>query len=425
MTRVAPTRSRISAAGSALLWLLGIAAFINYIDRSNLSIAASTIKGELGLSASQLGILFSAFFWTYALFQPVVGWLVDHFDVNWVLATGFILWSVATASTGLVRHFAAFLVVRFVLGIGESVAYPAYVKIMASNFAEDQRGRANGAIAAGQTVGPAFGTLFGAFLIQRFGWRPFFIGLGLLSLLWVPLWLRWRPENRPITTDTRDAPTLLQFAGLRAAWGTCLGLFCANYILYIFVTWIPFYLQNERHFSLKKTGMVSGGSFLAAAITATVCGRLTDVWIGRGGTPTRVRKTFAAGGLVGAAVLLIACVLAPPNLSIALLIGATMSWAACAPSIWAITVTVAGPAAAGRWTGLQNCVGNFAGIVAPAVTGFILDRTGRFFWPFAIVAGVCLAGAACYVFVLGAVEQVNWGARKSADAAPAAGLSGG
>ncbi len=382
--------------------------FINYIDRGNLSIAAATIKDELGLTASQLGILLSSFFWTYAAFQPVSGWLVDRFNVNWVLATGFLLWSLATAFTGLVHGFVALLAIRLVLGVGESVAYPSYGKIIASRFPEHERGRANSVLTVGQTCGPAFGLFFGALLMQRFGWRSFFIALGLASLLWLLPWLRWKPSFPSVPAGSLDAPSLLQFVRLRSAWGTCGGLFCVNYISYFFITWMPFYLLRERHFSMSKMGAVAGASYLAAALSAAVSGRLADRWILRGATATRVRKTFTAGGLIGTAFFVIACVLSPPTLSIAMLFGITVCWGACGANVWAITQTLAGPAAAGRWTGLQNCFGNLAG-VAPAITGFVVDRTGQFFWPFVITAGVSLLGVVCYALVLGPVEQVRWG----------------
>jgi ACS family D-galactonate transporter-like MFS transporter len=254
---------------------------------------------------------------------------------------------------------------------------------------------------------------FGALLMERVGWRSFFVALGLASLLWLLPWLRWKPSFPQVEQDLRDAPSLLQFARLRAAWGTCGGLFCSNYISYFFITWMPFYLLRERHFSMSKMGTVAGSSYLAAAVSSMVCGRLADGWIARGATPTLVRKTFTAAGLMGAAIFLIASVLSPPSLSIAMLIGVTTCWAACGSNLWAITLTVAGPLAAGRWTGMQNCIGNLSGVVAPALTGLVLERTGKFFWPFAIAAGVCFVGALCYGFVLGPVEQVSWGVASS------------
>src|SRR5208282_3549341 len=129
---------------------------------------------ELGLKVSGVGTLLSAFFWTYSAFQLVAGWLVDRFNVNWVLAGGFFVWTIATATTGVVHGFQMLLVMRLILGIGESVAFPSYSKILAKHFPESLRGRANSFIAAGIAGGPAFGIFFGAMLISRYGWRPFF-----------------------------------------------------------------------------------------------------------------------------------------------------------------------------------------------------------------------------------------------------------
>src|ERR1700690_643290 len=144
-----------------VLFLLSLSVFINYIDRSNLSIAASLLKDELHLSASQLGILLSAFFWTYGLMQIPAGWLVDRFDVKWVFAAGFFVWSAATAVTGMLHGFAALLTIRVILGVGESVPFPSYSKILATYFDKSRRGSANSLIIAGLALGPALGMLVG------------------------------------------------------------------------------------------------------------------------------------------------------------------------------------------------------------------------------------------------------------------------
>jgi MFS family permease len=161
-----------------VLVLLAISVFINYVDRGNLSIAAPMLKDELGISAWKLGGLLSAFFWTYACTQLFSGWLVDRVNVNWVIAGGFFLWFAATATTGFVHTFSVLLVLRLLLGIAESVAFPAYSKIIALNFPEEHRGLANSVISAGYVLGAGFGMLFGGLLMARFGWRPFFIVFG-------------------------------------------------------------------------------------------------------------------------------------------------------------------------------------------------------------------------------------------------------
>src|ERR1700680_3833876 len=212
----AQQHKRISGTLSLVLLLLGISIFINYVDRGNLSIAAPMLKDELGISATQLGILLSAFFWTYACLHLFSGWLVDRLNVNWVFAGGFFLWSAATATTGIVHTFSVLLVLRLLLGIGESVAYPSYSKIIALNFPEEHRGLANAVISAGLVLGPGFGMLIGGTLMARFGWRPFFIVLGLVSLLWLIPWIKWMPEARgsihpDIHPDVNGGPSLAEF----------------------------------------------------------------------------------------------------------------------------------------------------------------------------------------------------------------------
>ena len=153
--RAHTSRSVVHPAMNRVVFLLSLSVLINYIDRSNLSIAAPLVQEELHLSNTQLGTLLGAFFWAYALLQIPAGWLVDHFDVKWVFAGGFFLWSLATGVTGLLHGFVALVLVRVILGIGESVAYPSYSKIISRHFPETQRGRANSLISAGQASGPA------------------------------------------------------------------------------------------------------------------------------------------------------------------------------------------------------------------------------------------------------------------------------
>ena len=213
-----------------VLALLAFSVFINYIDRGNLSIAAPMLKDELGMSASQLGVLLSSFFWTYSLFLILSGWLVDRVSVSWVMAIGFFLWSAATSVTGFLHGFTALLVVRLVLGIGESVAYPAYSKILAKYFPASQRASANSIIASGLACGPAFGMLLGGVLMSRFGWRSFFVVLGSISLVWLLPWFRWMPRGPGIAAEMQlgPEPTTLEILKQRSAWGTFLGLFCSR-----------------------------------------------------------------------------------------------------------------------------------------------------------------------------------------------------
>lgn len=410
-TPATAVRAKMQRAMPPVLILLALSAFLNFVDRANLSLAAPFLQDELSFSRAKLGILLSAFFWTYAAFQLVSGWLVDRFEVSWVIAAGFLLWSAATAATGFVHTFALLLLLRLLLGMGESVAYPSYSRILARHFSESQRGFANSVIIAGFYAGPAFGLFFGGILMARYGWRPFFIVLGLASFAWLLPWLYWMPRGQSSQDKAGgDAPSTFRILMERSVWGTFASLFFLNYLQYFFITWLPFYLVRGRNFSMNRMAVITGASYLSCAVTAAICGRLSDWWIGRGGLPTVVRKTFTGGGMAGAAIFAIACVLTGPAFSTAAVILTTSFLGMSSSNVWAITQTLAGPQAAGRWTGLQNFAGNFAGILAPALTGLVLDRTGNFFWPFAITAVMCLLGAASWIFLIGPVKQVAWGA---------------
>jgi MFS transporter, ACS family, D-galactonate transporter len=411
--------SRLTPAFARILALLFLSVFINYIDRSNLSIAAPLLKDELGISASQLGVLLSAFFWTYSTCQLLSGWLVDRYDVKWVFAVGFFLWSSATAVTGIVHSLMLLLLVRVVLGIGESVAYPGYSKILAVHCSERRRGFANSVVAAGLALGPSFGLLFGGTIVAQFGWRPFFVVLGLSSLLWLVPWIRWMPATDMASISTRkNGPGMLEILRQPSAWGTCISLFCLNYYLYFMVTWLPFYLIRERHFSMTGMANVGGALFLLSALSASVCGWLSDRWIASGVSPTRVRKTFMVAGSVSVGVFLLCSVIADGKLAIVFLMLTGLAFGLSSSNVWAITQRLAGKEAVGRWCGIQLFVGNSSGVVTPAVAGFLLDRTGHFFWPFLIVSVFLCMGALSWLFIVGPIEPIDWSAGKRSLAAP-------
>src|ERR1700737_3172534 len=408
--------SRITLAPglSRVAILMALSVFLNYVDRGNLSLAAPLIQGDLGLSVYQLGILFSSFFWTYALFQIVSGWLVDRTDVNWVLALGVLLWSAATFGTGFVHGFTSLLLMRLILGVGESVSYPSYSKIIARHFSEFQRGRANSLISAGQACGPAFGTLLGGMLMARIGWRLFFIALGVASSFWLVPWLRAMPRAADAPqTKAVQTPAIFEILEHRSAWGTFAGLFCYNYLSYFLITWLPSYLVRERQFSLTRMSVVSAAAFFAIAVSALISGWIADRWIAAGASTTRVRKTFTGAGPIIACSIVLVSVISNHTLAVTILIFACVGMGLCTSNLWAVPQPLAGPHTAGKWTGVQNFMGNLAGWIAPTLTGFVLGRTGRFFWAFAITAVVTLLGSAAWIFVVGPVKQVEWAAART------------
>jgi MFS transporter, ACS family, D-galactonate transporter len=406
---MSPSASHNSAM-NRVLFLMALSVLINYIDRSNLSIAAPLIKDELGITGTQLGTLLSAFFYTYGLLQIPAGWLVDRFDVKWVFALGFFVWSASTAVTGLLHGFAALLIARVVLGVGESIAFPSYGKIIGGHFQESHRGFANSIVMTGLALGPALGMWIGGNVIGRFGWRPFFIALGVLGLLWLVPWWIWMPRRTGQTksTDGLGLSGILEILRQRSAWGTCICLLSFNYSSYLLVTWLPFYLTRERGFSMHGMARAGGLVYLLYAAACAGFGKLSDQWVRAGASPTTVRKTVAIVGYAGMGLFLAitAVVPSPAFLWTLALTGIFLGIASC--NIWAMSQTLAGPKMVGRWIGVQNFVGNFAGAVAPWLTGFLLDRTGHFSWAFFITTAVAWIGALSWIFIVGRIEPVEW-----------------
>ncbi len=403
----APSAFESRGRMNALLLLVGLSVLINYIDRSNLSIAASLIKDELKISASQLGMLLSAFFWTYALMQIPAGWLVDRFDVKWVFAFGFFIWSASTAVTGILHGFAALLAIRVILGLGESVAFPSCAKILGTHFHGSRRGVANAVVAAGLSLGPALGMFVGGTVVGRFGWRPFFLALGLLGLLWLGPWVLVMPR-RTAAPHRKHHAGLLHILRHQPVWGTCVGLFALNYALYFLVTWLPFYLVRGRGLAMGQMARVGGLVFLVAALSALAAGKLADRWVALGHSAGKVHKGMVVVGSLGLGAFLVVSVVAPANLFIWTLVCAGFFEGMIAGNLWAITQIMAGPRLVGRWVGVQNFIGNFAGVVAPWLTGYLLDRTGLYRWSFFVTAAVLGVGALSWIFLVGPVQEVNW-----------------
>src|SRR6266404_9694310 len=321
--------SRTLRAFAPALALLFICLVINYIDRGNLSIAAPLLKRELDLSPSQLGILFAAFFATYTAMQFVLGWLVDRFEANTILATGFLLWSLATTTTGLVRGFAILLTMRLILGIGESVALPASSKILCRHLPEHHRGFASGALMSALRCGNAVGTFSAGYLMATYGWRPVFIWVGLVSILWLPAWWKWKPRNgrvashseqahRGVTNSDSDcsdtaSPGVIDILCQRSFWGTSIGHFSCNYLFYFMITWLPSYLVLERHLSLTTMTTIAGMYYSVDAVSAIAGGWLQDFYIRKGYITNLVRKSAMAIGFSIAAVAIAMCALVGPT----------------------------------------------------------------------------------------------------------------
>jgi MFS transporter, ACS family, D-galactonate transporter len=399
----------LTRAQWVILILLVLSVTINYIDRGSLAAAEKYLQQDLGLDTYQTGIVFGAFSVGYAGFMLLAGWLVDRFDVNRVLAAGFVIWTSAILFTGAATGFGMLIALRILLGAGESVAYPAYSKILAGSFHEQQRGFANAAIDAGSKMGPALSILAGGLLMARFGWRPFFFAMGGLSFLWMIPWFIMVPKGeRLVHTASGRVPTMLEICRKRAAWGTFLGLFGGNYAWYFLLNWIPNYFRVARHYSPHEVAIfgsiplwVTGGSTLCS-------GLISDRLIARGYNPSKVRKSFLGVGVLGATVMLPAALVPNATVSLILICVASMAIGIESSNVWATTQRMAGPWASGRWTGMQNLAGNIPGIIANVFTGWVVRETGGYYGAFLAATLMLLVAFVGYVIVIPSVEPIDW-----------------
>ena len=407
----AASGTRLTRAQSILLLLLVLSIFINYIDRGNLSIAAPVLEKELVMTPVEVGMLLSAFFWTYALCQLVgaAGWLADHFAVPMVLGAGILIWSGATIATGLASGFTALFATRLVLGIGESLAYPCYSRILATDFVQHQRGFANALLDAGSKLGPALGSLVGGLILAHLGWRLLFIILGGVSLLWLVPWSRWMFESKVgPACRPRCGAGLLRMLQLRSAWGAFLGHFCGNYYWFFLLTWLPFYLVKQRGFSVEQMAVITSVAYFAMATGTVIAGWMSDRQIRLGHTPTRVRKAVIVAGLSFSTIILPVAYLQSQFAAIALLLLACIGFGIYTSNHWAVTQTLAGPSMAGRWTSLQNGIGNLSGVAASLITGYIVQATGSFQIAFWLASLVVIGAALSWGLIVGPVAEVEW-----------------
>jgi MFS family permease len=384
----------------ALLILLAIAMFINFFLRVNLAVAAPVLGPEMKLSPQSLGLLLSSFYWTYALCQIWTGWLVDRGDVRWIYTAALSLWSLATFFIGITTSFYVMLCMLLMLGLGESVAYPATSRILISVFPENRRGLANSAIdMGGARLGPALGTLFGGLMVAGMGWRWLFLLTGAAGLIWLIPWIILAPRKSNAVEHV--VATEIGWTNLlrrRAVWATCFGQGGANYAWYFLLSWLPSYLVKERHFSLSAMAVWAALPYFLMAATSISGGILADRLIARGASAIRVRKGFVSSGLLVTAFLLPLVLIPRVEWALAGLLTACFTYGIYASNLWALSQTLAGPKAAGRWTGFQNACANLAGVVAPVATGFIVAKTGQFALAFIAASLACLFGAASYWF---------------------------
>ena len=367
------------------------------------------MKSELGLSATAFGFVVSAFFWIYAPVQLGVGWLVDRFSVYRLMAAGLLLWALATLAMGLAAGFVSLLLLRVVLGAGETIAFPGGSKIIARHVSAERRGMANAAMALGIALGPAAGTLAGGLILGAWGWRPIFYVFGVLTLIWLVPWqLTTCNLDSPATAAEPRVP-LRQLTGHWSLWAMSIAHFASNYVFYFVLGWLPLFLTQSRGLSVPEMTFLATLGYAAQAFAAFLFGALSDRWTRAGRREATIRRAMMIGGQLVAAAAVLGLTFAHSPAAIGVLLClAGVATGALSLNTYAIGQMFAGPRATGTWIGFQNALGNVSGIVGPIVTGIIVDRAG-FSVAFIVTAAVCAAGALWWLIAVPPIRQLSDG----------------
>jgi ACS family D-galactonate transporter-like MFS transporter len=392
----------------AIVGLLFAASLINYLDRAVISFALPLISRDFGLTAETKGLLLSSFFWSYALMQLPIGWCADRFNLRWLYAVAFTIWSFAQGLTGIASSFAMLLAFRIILGVGESIYLPGGTKIVSLLFAPKERGLPSGLFDFGTRTGLVLEGILVPWLLVHLGWRHTFVILGFTSLLWIAPWLSAFPTHlqtlqKNVTSAGGATRSITRTLLNRNLLGICLGFFCFDYYWYVLVTWLPDYLVTVRHLSIVKAGFYASLIFFTFGVAEPIGGWIADSLIRRGWDETATRKGIVTVAFAMGVFLIAAMRTADTGLAIALLIGASLVGIATG-NLLAILQSCAPHEAVGIWTGAENFAGNLAGIVAPLAVGFLITSSRSYVPGFELASFILFGGILAYWLIVGELK---------------------
>ncbi len=393
--------------------LLFFATTINYLDRTNLSVALPAISKEFSLSPVAMGAISSAFLITYALMQMPVGIIIDKIGSRLTYIWSIIIWSLASMATALGNSYSSLYIFRLILGVGEAPAFPAATKTAGDWFPREERGIASGIFTAGVNVGSAIALPLVAWIVTDFGWRMSFIITGLTGFIWLIFWLilyRDRKNNKRVNaaenalidagiTKAEEQPRIpwSQLFKRKAIWGLMLGFFCEDYIMFVFITWLPSYLIQARHMTLLQSGFYGMLPFIAGAISAFLGGRASDSWARK--TP-KGRKLALSLGMILATAIIPAAFVDSAGIALTLLTISEFGVMFANGAIWAVASEIAPAGQAGSVASIQNFGGLIGGFLAPTVTGLIVQITNSFDSALILAGALALLGAILYYTML-------------------------
>lgn len=418
--------ARPSRVRFTMLGLIASGTLINYLDRTILGIAAPSLTAELGINAALMGLVFSAFSWTYAAAQVPGGAFLDRFGtrLTYALSVGF--WSLFTLLHVFVGGLASLLGLRFLLGVAEAPCFPANSRVVATWFPRQERALATGIYTVGEYIGLAFLSPLLFLMLAHWGWRSLFAAAGGIGILFAFIW--WsryrdpqqsRANPQEIAHIVAGGALLDQPATQKVDWskawlllkqrqmlGICLGQFAGNSTLIFFLTWFPTYLAVERQMDWLKIGFFAVLPFIAASIGVLFGGWWSDRMLRQGKSPNVARKLPIILGLLLASTIVSANYVTS-NLVVVGILSLAFFAQGMAALGWTLVSDIAPEGMLGLTGGIFNLSANMAGIVTPLVIGGIVAATGSFFYAIAFIGVIALFGALAYIFILGDVRRIQ------------------
>ena len=418
-------------ATHVVLALLCLMYFITYIDRVNVGTAATDIKKDLGLSNTELGLVFSAYAYPYLVFQVIGGWVGDRFGPRRTLFWCGLVWAAATILTGLVNGLWTLFLARLLLGLGEGATFPAATRAMQSWTPARKRGFAQGLTHACARLGNAVTPPLIALLMISTSWRGSFVLVGIASLVWVVAWF-WYFRDEPATHPSITAAELRALPSpgghrpavpwtslVRSMWPVTLTYFCYGWTLWLYLNWIPLFFKTNYHLDIAKSALFASGVFFAGVVGDTLGGVISDRILVRTGNLRLARLSVTAVGFSGAFLSLLPIFFLHDITIVSLCLSAGFFFAELVIGpMWSIPMDIA-PKYSGTAAGLMNSGSAFAAIVSPIVAGVVIDITGNWYLPFLMSMGLLLLGTLTAFLMHPETPFESRGRRPVADAAAA------
>lgn len=424
-----PSASTTTHKRIGVVILLAVATLLNYLDRTLLGIAAPAITRDLSLSPAILGILFSAFSWTYTLAQVPSGILLDRIGNRVIYSLALALWSLFTALHGFTTNFATMVLCRMGLGVAQAPCFPGNSRVISIWFPQQERARATATFTVAEYLGIACFSPLLFWILNNFGWRSLFIAVGSVGLLVAPVWWGiYRDPSKARKVSHSELAHISFGGGLEASgasaipfswativwlfkkrqiFGSIMGKFAGNTTLVFFLTWFPTYLEHERQMGWLKVGIFTAIPFIAAAVGSAFGGLISDCILEKTGSANLARKLPIISGLVLASLIIGANYVASDE-GVVFFMSMAFFGQGMASLGWTLTSDIAPKQLLGLTGGLSNFFTNLAGIITPLIIGFLLSASGSYFYAFAYIAAVSVLGIVSYIFIVGDVKRIEF-----------------